>query len=91
MHRGIVSDGSIQGVGETFQRRVKLRKEGIDIFVVPKVNYDEALRFARGAYKIIGVRLSEGKQFCSLGPRTQFLDTRWHPAFYIIRCVKWRW
>jgi len=54
----LLADGSIQGVGGVAQKTIACEKEGIDIFVVPKVNYDEALRFARSV-QIIGVSTFE--------------------------------
>ncbi|HHY11950.1 MAG TPA: hypothetical protein GX529_04895 [Firmicutes bacterium] len=48
------SDGRVLPVGGVAQKTIACREEGVEIFVVPRQNLDEALRFA-GDMKVYGV------------------------------------
>ncbi len=48
------SNGKVRAVGGIVQKTIACRKEGIEIFLVPKQNLEEALPFA-GSMKVYGV------------------------------------
>ncbi len=47
-------EGQVLGVGGVAQKTIACRDQGIEIFVVPMANYDEALLFA-GGMRVFGV------------------------------------
>jgi len=47
-------DGKVSAVGGIAQKTIACEEEGIEIFLVPKDNYDEAVRFSH-SLKVVGV------------------------------------